>query len=111
MIPFAQLSKESVTMIFIGFIIILFNGVILFICSIIISRIITVPIKSLLNSMKDIEKGVFNEVQIKTYGYEFKKLCNGYNIMITEIKKLIARVIAEQKIIRKARTIYVSSSD
>lgn len=101
-IPFAQLSKENMTMIFIGFIIILFNGIILFICSIIISRIFTVPIKSLLNSMKDIEKGVFNEVQIKTYGYEFKKLCNGYNIMILEIKKLIARVIQEQRTIRKA---------
>ncbi|RII36601.1 sensor histidine kinase [Clostridium chromiireducens] len=101
-IPFAQLSKESMTMIFIGFIIILFNGIILFICSISISRIITLPIKSLLTSMKDIEKGVFNEVRIKTYGYEFKKLCSGYNIMITEIKKLIARVIEEQKTIRKA---------
>lgn len=100
--PFAQMSKENMTMIFIGFIIILFNGIILFTCSISISRIVTVPIRSLLNSMKDIEKGVFNEVEIKAYGYEFKKLCSGYNIMIAEIKKLIARVIQEQKTIRKA---------
>ncbi|NSB16975.1 cache domain-containing sensor histidine kinase [Clostridium beijerinckii] len=101
-IPFAQLYKENMTMIFIGFVIILFNGIILFVCSVGISRIVTTPIKYLLNSMKDIEKGVFNEVQIKAHGYELKKLCRGYNIMIAEIKKLIARVIQEQKMIRKA---------
>lgn len=101
-IPFTQLYKENMTMIFIGSIIILFNGIILFVCSISISRIVTAPIRCLLNSMKDVEKGVFNEVQIKAYGYELKKLCNGYNIMIAEIKKLIIRVIQEQKTLRKA---------
>ncbi len=101
-IPFTQLYKENMTMIFIGFIVILFNGIILFVCSISISRIFTMPIGYLLNSMKDIEKGVFNEVHIKAYGYELKKLCSGYNIMIAEIKKLIVHVIQEQKTIRKA---------
>lgn len=101
-IPFTQLYKENMTMIFIGFVVILFNGIILFACSMGISRIFTIPIRYLLNSMKDIEKGIFNEVNIKAYGYELKKLCSGYNIMIAEIKKLIANVIQEQKTIRKA---------
>lgn len=102
MIPFNQMSKENISVLLIGFIIILINGIILALCSIRISKIITEPIKYLLDSMKDIEKGVFNEVSVKPYGYELKKLCSGYNIMINEIKKLIGRVIEEQKIIRKA---------
>lgn len=102
MIPFNQISKENASIIFIGVIIILFNGIILSICSIRISKVITEPIKHLLNSMKGIENGVFNEVQINPYSFELKKLCRCYNIMINEIKNLISRVIEEQKIIRKA---------
>lgn len=102
MLPFAKLSEESATMSLVGLVIILFNSIILFISGIFISRIVTVPVKNLLYSMKDVEKGVFNEVHIITQSHELKKLCNGYNVMIREIKKLIAKVIKEQKIIRKA---------
>jgi two-component system sensor histidine kinase YesM len=98
---FAKLFEENAVMSLVGFIIIVFNSIVLFISAVSISRIITTPIKRLLNSMKDVEKGVFNEVQVKTQSHEFKRLYKGYNIMIMEIKKLIARVIEEQKIIRK----------
>ncbi|WP_069999227.1 cache domain-containing sensor histidine kinase [Cellulosilyticum sp. I15G10I2] len=99
--PFAKLFEENAVMSLVGFVIILFNSIVLFISAVSISRLITTPIKDLLNSMKDVEKGVFNEVQVKTQSREFKRLCKGYNIMIMEIKKLIGRVIEEQKIIRK----------
>lgn len=101
MMSFVKLFEENAVMSLVGLIIILFNSIVLFISAVGISRVITTPIKGLLYSMKDVEKGIFNEVQVKTQSHEFRRLCKGYNIMITEIKKLIARVVEEQKIIRK----------
>ncbi len=56
---------------------------------IMISSFITAPIKELLRSMKNFQKGNFNEkIEIK-YGDEIGKLGVGYNDMVADIKKLI----------------------
>lgn len=101
-IPFKVLSNETAAMGLIGFVIILINSLFLFFGSIFISRMITIPIKKLLNSMKGIENGEFKKVDIKAGNDEIGKLRDGYNIMIFEIQKLINRVIQEQRIKRKA---------
>jgi two-component system sensor histidine kinase YesM len=52
-------------------------------------------------SLKDIEKGMFHPVEINCGNDEIGKLRDAYNIMIKEIDRLIKRVIKEQKIKRK----------
>lgn len=101
-IPFKELSKESNTFYFMTFIVTIINGILMFIGAISISRLITNPIKKLLRSMKGIENGEFNKVNIEVGNDEIGKLRDGYNIMVLEIEKLINRIIDEEKIKRKA---------
>ncbi|MEN8907487.1 MAG: sensor histidine kinase [Clostridiales bacterium] len=100
-IPSKELSNENSTTSLIGFIIIIINSVLLFVGAILTSRMITIPINKLLKSMKGLENGIFKEVEINTGNNEIGKLKDGYNIMISEIKKLIKGIIEEQSIKRK----------
>ncbi|MCX7708504.1 MAG: sensor histidine kinase [Clostridia bacterium] len=100
--PFNELSKDSSIFSIIAFIIIAVNSLLLFIGTIFISRLITTPIKKLLNSMKGVEKGDFKKVDIQAGNDEIGKLRDGYNIMIGEIQNLIHKVVDEQKVKRKA---------
>lgn len=101
-IPAEELSNETAAPGLIGFAIILINSLLLFIGTIFTSRIITIPIKKLLKSMKGVQKGEFREVDIRAGSNEIGQLRDGYNMMINEIQHLIHRVIAEQRIKRKA---------
>ena len=69
--------------------------------SIAISRFITRPIKKLCKSMKDIENGEFNIVNIKTYDDEVGELKKGYNIMISQINQLLEKIVKDEKIKRQ----------
>lgn len=100
--PFSELSRESSVFSFIAFLVIILNSVLLFLGSIFISRLITNPVKKLLNAMKGIENNEFGTVDLKMGSNEFKKLQDGYNRMVIEIQKLIKRILEEQKIKRKA---------
>jgi two-component system, sensor histidine kinase YesM len=100
-IPFRELTKESAIFNFVALGVILINGVLLFIGAILVSKLITIPIKKLLKSMKSIENGEFKRVDIETGNDEIGRLRDGYNIMISEIEKLINRVVEEQRIKRQ----------
>lgn len=100
--PAKELSNETAVPGLIGFAIILVNSLVLFIGTILTSRIITIPIKKLLKSMKGVQKGEFKEVDIPAGSNEIGQLRDGYNMMIFEIRELINRVITEQRIKRKA---------
>lgn len=99
--PFEELSRESTVFYGITFAIIGFNAAVLFFGIIIISRMITNPIKKLLISMKGVERGVFERVDIQVGNNEIGKLRDAYNIMIQQIEDLIARVVDDQKQRRK----------
>lgn len=101
-IPFQELSKESSQFGFIALVVIIVNGILLFAGAILISNRITKPIKKLLKSMKGMERGEFKRVNIKAGNDEIGKLQDGYNMMISEIQKLINRIINEQKVKRRA---------
>jgi len=101
-IPAKELSNETAAPGLIGFAIILINSLLMFIGTILTSRIITIPIKKLLKSMKGVQNGEFREVDIPAGSNEIGQLRDGYNMMIKEIQQLINRVITEQKIKRKA---------
>jgi len=100
--PVSELSNETNGTGFVGYAIIMINSFILFIGSVFTSRMITIPIKKLLKSMKNVEKGVFTEVDIKTGDNEIGRLRDGYNIMIREIRNLFDKIIEEQRIKRIA---------
>lgn len=100
--PFTEVSNDTATMGLVGFVTILLNSILLFLGSIFISRLITVPIKKLLKSMNEVKNGVFKEVNINEGNNEIGQLRDGYNVMIREIQNLIKSVIAEQRTIRKA---------
>ncbi len=102
LIPFKEMKGEWEVFNLITFLIILINGIVLFIGSILISRTITNPIKKLIKSMRGIEKREFKMVHIKTGNDEIGKLKEDYNIMIQEIQKLIQQTVEEQRIKRKA---------
>ncbi len=98
---FLELSKELKIFNLITLILLLINSLLLFGGSIFISRMITIPVNKLLRSMKKVEIGEFEKVSL-TGTDEIGQLQIGYNMMIEEIRKLIKRVIEEQKIKRKA---------
>jgi two-component system sensor histidine kinase YesM len=100
-LPIGNLKYENSWLVVIVLIILIINGIITFLSSIFISKNITTPISQLLDKMQKVETGVFETLSVDAKDYEFKKLFIGYNIMITEIKHLIARVIEKQNTIRK----------
>jgi len=77
------------------------NFILIIIGSIIISKFITKPIKKLCESMKDIESGEFNIVNIKTYNDEVGELKKGYNIMISQINSLLDKIRQDEKLKRQ----------
>lgn len=95
-----NLTKESMMLNVTTYVIIIVNSLVIFLFSIFISRIIITPANKLLKAMKSVEKGEFNEVELDGNN-EFGKLRDGYNIMIKEIKKLIERIMEEQRLKRK----------
>lgn len=101
-IPFQDLSRQ-LHVFNIGIVaIVLVNVVLLLLGSLFISKLITNPIHSLIDSMKDVENGYFKPVCIPTNDDEIGMLKNVYNLMISEIHQLIQSIIEEQKIKRKA---------
>lgn len=99
---FQELSKESNNFNVITLGIIAFNATLLIFGFVIISRLITRPIKKLLVSMKGVEKGEFKKVHIDSGNDEIGKLRDAYNIMIVEIQNLIHKVVEDQKLKRMA---------
>lgn len=100
--PFSMYSKELTSFSVVALVLILINGALLFFGVLIVSRLITTPIKGFLESMKGFKKGEFKRVIIETGNDEIGELKEGFNIMVLEIEKLIQKVIGEQKTIRKA---------
>lgn len=101
LMPFEEMKVESEALNLITFLIIGVNGIMLFIGSVLISRTITKPIKKLIKSMRGIEKKEFRMVEIETGNDEIGELKQDYNIMISEIQKLIQQTVEEQRIKRK----------
>lgn len=99
---FDQLSKVNQSYNIVLLIAILINGMLLIGGFLFFSLIITKPIQTLIQAMKQVELGKFIEVNIKTSNDEIGELKNIYNMMIREIKKLFIKVIEEQRTKRKA---------
>lgn len=102
-ISFNELPKESTLGGLIFLIIILVNGIIIFVASVMVAHNITHPIDLLVMSMEENERsGQLKETCFTSSFVEFNELRDGYNRMIGQINKLIERVIFEQKTKRKA---------
>ncbi|AEY64437.1 histidine kinase [Clostridium sp. BNL1100] len=101
-IPLEQLEAEGSLYKMVSLLIIILNGIFLCIGIVFVSRLITSPIHKLLKSMKAVEQGEFNVVQMETVNDEIGQLKNGYNLMVVEIQNLIKKIVNEQRTKRKA---------
>ena len=71
--------------------------------SYVLSYGITRPIKILDNSMKEVEKGHFENIELPIYGQnEIARLSSRFNIMTTKIKHLMEQNVEEQRQKRKS---------
>ena len=69
----------------------------------VLSREITKPIKRLSNSMREVEKGNFENVMLDVQGEnEIDRLSANFNMMTTEIKHLMEQNVADQRQKRKS---------
>ena len=100
--PFDEFSKESSVFSIVTFLVIVINGILFLFGAIFISRLITGPIKKLLDSMKSVEQGEFKKAEIAAGKDEVGLLKDRYNIMVEEIQKLFQKTIEDQKLKRKA---------
>lgn len=99
---FNQLSKVNQSYNVVLLIAIIVNGGLLIVGLLFSSLIITKPIQTLIQAMKEVELGKFKEVNIKTGNDEIGELKNIYNMMIRQIRKLFIDIIEEQRTKRKA---------
>ena len=100
--PYRALRTENTSALFFTFLVLLFDGVVFFTSSFLISRSTMTPIHQLLRSMQKAKRGKFEEVSVYPHSDEFDQLFNGYNTMIRQIQKLLQKIIQEQRTIRKA---------
>ncbi|MGL1893459.1 MAG: histidine kinase [Spirochaetaceae bacterium] len=95
-------EKTLVTMMFVSFVIFLTLSVLVLIGSIIIAKMITKPIKTLVDSMIEVGKGDLKKVHFNTTIQEFNSLRDGYNSMTDEIQTLLKSTVDQEKLKRKA---------
>jgi two-component system, sensor histidine kinase YesM len=100
-IPMEEIDKELALYQRITFIIIFLNIILLLGGIMISSRLITVPIHKLLESMRGVQKGNFVTVNMNTGADEIGQLKDGYNLMITKIQELLNKTINDQRAKRK----------
>ncbi len=101
-LPITGKSDMSGSLITISVLVLLVNALLMFLCSIFISRSISNPINRLIHAMQGIKNSEFKPVEINSQNSEIGILQENYNLMIYEIQSLIDRLINEQKIKRKA---------
>ena len=101
-IPFDALFSDTRILSLVTIFIILANGIAVLLGILLISRMITIPIRTLLSSMKSVESGEFRPVDIRAGRNEIGRLRDGYNLMISEIEQLLQRTISAQKSARQA---------
>lgn len=99
--PFSEFTKQIVATNITLVIFILAFGILFLATFIVISLLITRPIRKLAISMKAVENGDFREISVKTGNDEIGHLKDVYNMMVRRIVLLIDDIIREQTIKRK----------
>jgi len=91
--------KDTLITIFV--LVLLGNGLLMLLCSVLVSKSIVKPIYRLIYAMRHVKDGVFSPVKIEHPENEIGMLQDNYNHMIEEIKNLLSRLVTEQKVKRK----------
>lgn len=99
--PFQELTRQVVTTNITLVAVLLVSVLLFFAAFLFISLLITRPIRKLASSMKAVENGNFQEIQIKTGNDEIGHLKDVYNMMVHRIVLLIDDIIREQTVKRK----------
>lgn len=85
------------------FIIMILNAVFVFICSLLLTRLIFEPLSKLGNHMKLVENGIFEEIPLGKEENEIVNLTKVFNHMTVSIQNLIEKIKQEEKIIAKGK--------
>lgn len=99
--PITVLSETTQAFNFILLILAISTILLFLVSSFFTAKIVTSPIKRLINSMVGVQDGLFEKVDINTGNDEIGDLKNTYNIMIIEIQKMIEREVETEKQKRK----------
>lgn len=102
MMPYNMINSDNRSLEFLAFMLLLVNGAVFFVSSVIVSRSIINPVHLLLQSMKDAKSGSLSKIEAEPNNFEFEQLFAGYNKMVGQINQLLIRVVQEQNTIRKA---------
>lgn len=99
--PVEQLSGTNTYYSSVVLLIIFINAVFVFICSVMLTKMIFKPLSKVENHMLLVEQGQFIEMEIDDSQNEINNLKRVYNHMVTSMKELISTVKEEEKIIAK----------
>jgi len=100
--PNQPLNAEQSTLVLFALVLLVVNGIVFYVSSIIISRNVLNPINQLLTAMDSTGNETFVKMDTVPNNQEFGRLFAGYNRMIDQIRQLLKRIIDEQNMIRKA---------
>lgn len=95
--PIDKILGETVVLGIITIFLILLNGFLMYLGGVLISRLITTPLHSLVKVMKASESGILHTADVITRNRETGDLVKGYNKMVLEINKLIEMEIKGEK--------------
>lgn len=91
--------EEALNLVFV--LLLLGNVILMIFCALILSRSVKKPIYRLIYAMQEIKEGELFPVKVEHPASEIGILESNYNHMIREIKALLSRLVAEQKVQRQ----------
>ena len=96
-----DINHDSMKIMLMNVSLVIFSALLILLGTILVSRMMTIPIEHVLYSMKQAEGGQFVKIREKSLLNEFRYLYEGYNHMIERIQELIEQTVEEQKTIRR----------
>ena len=100
--PYNAAFQDIMPILYIVLLVLLLNGLLFFVASILISRTVTGPVRKLLGAMENSGKGQFEVILSRSDPREFQQLYDGYNELMDRVQKLMQSVVDEQTAYRKA---------
>jgi len=100
-IPYVEVTRESRIFLLVSSLVLIVISILIFVGSVLITRMFTRPVNHLVDVMADVGKGRFHRADFQTPIDEFNRLRDGYNYMIEEIESLLDRAVREEKTKRR----------
>ncbi len=96
-----DINQKKLSILTMNVVLIMFSTIFILLGTVLVSRMMTVPIQKMLQAMKQAEKGEFVKIHSSSFLHEFRYLFDGYNQLLDKINQLIMQTIEKQKTIRR----------